>query len=54
MTVHANCVLVLLLAAGATRARAQEYPLAPLIARLPGGTRALAMATPTWGVAEAT
>ncbi|HUX32722.1 MAG TPA: hypothetical protein VMV51_02520 [Gemmatimonadaceae bacterium] len=49
MTVHGKWVLVLLLAAGATRARAQEYPLAPLVARLPGGTRALAMANADMG-----
>ncbi len=37
-------LFALALAAGALPARAQEFPLAPLIARLPGGTRSLAMA----------
>jgi hypothetical protein len=36
-------VAILLLPAGAASAGAQSYPLAPLIARLPGGTRALSM-----------
>lgn len=36
-------VAILLLTTGATNADAQSYPLAPLIARLPGGTRALSM-----------
>lgn len=39
----------LLIAAAAQTAAAQEYPLAPLIARLPGGTRALSMANADMG-----
>lgn len=38
-----------LLVAAAPGAGAQSYPLAPLIARLPGGTRALAMANANMG-----
>lgn len=49
MAVRSSWLLVVLLSAGAGRARAQEYPLAPLIARLPGGTRALAMANADMG-----
>ena len=41
--------LALLFAAAARPAGAQEFPLAPLIARLPGGTRALAMANADLG-----
>ncbi|HVA56382.1 MAG TPA: hypothetical protein VNF92_00715 [Gemmatimonadaceae bacterium] len=52
MAVRSRWVLVVLLAAGAERARAQEYPLAPLIARLPGSTRALAMANADMGGRE--
>jgi hypothetical protein len=52
MTVRCRWLPVALLAAGAARGRAQEYPLAPLIARLPGGTRALAMANANMGGRE--
>jgi hypothetical protein len=49
MVGHWSWVLPLALAASALPVRAQEYPLAPLIARLPGGTRALAMANADMG-----
>ena len=50
MPVHARwLVAVLLIVAGATNADAQSYPLAPLIARLPGGTRALGMGNADMG-----
>lgn len=45
-------LFALALVGGALPARAQEFPLAPLIARLPGGTRALAMANADLGGRE--
>lgn len=49
---HHRWLISALLAATAAAAGAQEYPLAPLIARLPGGTRALAMANADAGGRE--
>ncbi len=44
MSVHARWLVAALLLVAASTAQAQEFPLAPLVARLPGSTRALAMA----------
>lgn len=46
---QARWLIAALLVTGAGSAQAQAYPLAPLIARLPGGTRALAMANADMG-----
>jgi hypothetical protein len=44
MSIHARWLVAALLVGGAVTVQAQQYPLAPLVARLPGSTRALAMA----------
>ncbi len=49
---HARWLVAALLLGGAATAQAQEFPLAPLIARLPGSTRALAMANADAGGRE--
>ncbi len=46
---QARWLIAAFIATGAGSAGAQSYPLAPLIARLPGGTRALAMANADMG-----
>jgi hypothetical protein len=52
MSVHTRWLAAALLLVGGPTAGAQEFPLAPLIARLPGGTRALAMANADAGGRE--
>jgi hypothetical protein len=52
MLARVSWLVPLALAAAALPAPAQEFPLAPLIARLPGGTRALAMANADMGGRE--
>ncbi len=52
MPVHTRCLVAALLLGAAGTVQAQQYPLAPLVARLPGGTRALAMANADAGGRE--
>lgn len=52
MTMQIRWLVAALLLVGAAAAGAQEFPLAPLVARLPGGTRALAMANADAGGRE--
>lgn len=49
---HARWLVGALLLGGAVTVKAQEFPLAPLIARLPGSTRALGMANADAGGRE--
>ena len=52
MSMHTRWLAAALLLLGAPTVEAQEFPLAPLIARLPGSTRALAMANADAGGRE--
>ncbi len=52
MSMHARWLATVLMLSGAATVGAQEFPLAPLVARLPGSTRALAMANADAGGRE--